>query len=33
MGFMPVVRSQNTIANISGNRIENLSPVLPKVPA
>lgn len=28
MGFMPVVRSQNTSAAVPGNRTESLSPVL-----
>lgn len=31
MGFMPMVRSQNTSAAVPGNRTESLSPVLPKV--
>ena len=31
MGFMPMVRSQNTSAAVPGNRTESFSPVLSKV--
>jgi len=33
MGLMPLVRCQDTLANLSGNGIKGFSPVLPEVQA